>query len=255
MLKKLLENLKWLDPFTYVDKYLLPVVNPKNNGTISMAVYIVSAFVFAFIIFNLLGLLLGTSSPMVIVVSDSMEPVLFRGDVVFISGVKPSGIKAQSVELKLVLVDALPLQAYARPLCTKTGFAQEVDCAPLPLSCPANYDTTSIQFYQGKKLPVEKSGDIIVYNSNTLGEPIIHRVVSKINANDGTYLLTKGDNLCNSKIDQEVGITRGAIRADKIQGKALFWLPRIGCVKLWVFDDLLSLIVRGKLPAAFSGIC
>lgn len=254
-MKKLLEKLKWLDPFTYVDIYLLPVVNPKNNGTISMIVYIVSAFVFAFIIFNLLGLLLGSSSPMVIVVSDSMEPVLFRGDVVFIAGAKPSDIKAQSVEMNLSLVDSLPLQVYARPLCTKTGLVQEVDCAPLPLSCPANYNTTSIQFYQSKKLSIEKTGDIIVYNSNTLGEPIIHRVVSKINANDGTYLLTKGDNPCNSKIDQEVGITRGAIRADKIQGKALFWLPKIGCVKLWVFDDLLSLIVRGKLPVTFSGIC
>ena len=254
-MKKLLEKLKWLDPFTYVDKYLLPVVNPKNNGIISTVVYVVSAFVFAFIIFNLLGLFLGTSSPMVIVVSDSMEPVLFRGDVVFISGTKPSGIKAQSVEMNLSLVDALPLQAYALPLCTKTGFLQEVDCAALPFSCPANYNTTSIQFYQNKKLPVEKAGDIIVYNSNTLGEPIIHRVVSKISANDGTYLLTKGDNPCNSKIDQEAGITRGAIRADKIQGKALFWLPKIGCVKLWVFDDLLSLISSGKLPDNFSGIC
>jgi len=62
MLKKLREKLKWLDPFTYVDLYLMPIINPGKKEWISMVVYIISAFIFAFLIFNGLGFLLGTSS-------------------------------------------------------------------------------------------------------------------------------------------------------------------------------------------------
>ncbi|MBI2598583.1 MAG: hypothetical protein HYW50_05325, partial [Candidatus Diapherotrites archaeon] len=246
MLKKLKEKLKWLDPFTYVDLYLMPIVNPKKNESVSLLVYLVSAFVFAFLIFNFLGLVLGTSSPMVIVVSNSMEPVLFRGDVVIISGVKPADLKAETVNLPISLLDSFPLEEYAVPMCLGSS-GKEVECKNLPNTCPPNYNTSSIQFGE-KKIGVNTFGDIIVYNSNVLNEPIIHRVVAKINAADGVYLLTKGDNKCNAKIDQQIGINRGAVRAEKIEGRAIFWFPKIGCIKLWVFDDFLSLVLTGKLP-------
>ncbi len=254
MFQKIREKLKWLDPFTYVDLYLMPVVNPKKSEAVSLIVYVVCAFVFAFIIFNALGLLLGTSSPMVIVVSSSMEPVLFRGDIVVLSGVNPESLRAPQVDLDLVLVDSLSLNSFAKTFCAQNGSTIETDCSSFPRACPANYNTTSIEM-GGKKIPVNTLGDIIVYKSNTLGEPIIHRVVAKINASDGYYFLTKGDNVCNPKIDADAGINRGAVSLKNVGGKALFWIPKIGCLKLWVFDDIPSIVLGGKLPRDFSGIC
>jgi len=255
MLKKLREKLKWIDPFTYIDLYVLPLVNPGKKEWISMVVYVISAFIFAFVIFNGLGFLLGTSSPMVIVVSSSMEQVLFRGDVVFLVGASGSQINAKEVSVDRALVDSLSVESYATTYCTLNSSNEEKLCRTFKKACPANYDTTSIVFENGDVIPVDTTGDIIVYNSNTLNEPIIHRVVTKINARDGVYLLTKGDNVCNSKIDQEAGISHGAIIAEEIEGKALFWIPKVGCLKLWIFDDLFSVLLTGRLPQNFSGFC
>lgn len=258
MLKELREKLKWLDPFTYVDKYVMPKINPNNSEWVSLVVYIVFAFVFAFIIFNVLGFILGTGSPMVIVVSGSMEPVLYRGDVVILSGVHPGEIKSQEVTLDLSLVDSLPLSEYATTLCTKNSETTTVPCSSLPNTLHPNYNTTSIRFVNGETVPVNTLGDIVVYNSfsGNGSIQIIHRVVAKIIARDGVYLLTKGDNvLGNVKIDQELGIARSAVKADSIEGRALFWIPKIGCLKLWPLDNLPTLLFSGELPRDFSGFC
>ncbi|MCH7902212.1 hypothetical protein IIC68_00505, partial [archaeon] len=78
MLKKLREKLKWLDPFTYVDVFILPKINPNNDKNIETIVYIIFAFIFAFVLYNfILAFILGTDAPLVIVFSGSMEPVLF----------------------------------------------------------------------------------------------------------------------------------------------------------------------------------
>lgn len=103
------EKLKWLDPFTYVDKFLMPKINPKNNEVIAWVIYLVSAFVFAFAIYTILGLLLGTNSPMVIVVSGSMEPTMYRGDVVVLHGVNPADIKAPEINTGLPSLEKVPL--------------------------------------------------------------------------------------------------------------------------------------------------
>ena len=79
-LKEIREKLKWLDPFTYVDLYIMPRVNPKDSEAISWVVYLASAFLFAWLIYTGLGLAFGTQSPMMIVVSGSMEPLYNRGD-------------------------------------------------------------------------------------------------------------------------------------------------------------------------------
>ena len=95
------EKLKWLDPFTYVDEYVLPRVNPSGNEVINWVVYLVSAFVFAFLVYSIFGLLLDTSSPMVVVVSGSMEPTLFRGDIMILQGVDDSSINAPELSLNV----------------------------------------------------------------------------------------------------------------------------------------------------------
>src|SRR3989344_9223480 len=113
-IKKKLDFLKYLDPFYYVDKYLVPKINPENTEWVNWIIYLVSALFFAWLIYFALGLLLATSSPMVIVVSGSMEPVLYRGDVVVMQGVSPENIKAEQTELNMATLKGVGLTEIAK---------------------------------------------------------------------------------------------------------------------------------------------
>ncbi|MBU0662528.1 MAG: hypothetical protein ABH854_00430 [Candidatus Diapherotrites archaeon] len=255
MLRELREKLKWLDPFTYVDLYVMPRVNPKENEYLAWAVYIVFAFIFAYVFYTGLGLLMGTASPMVIVVSASMEPVLYRGDVVFLQGVSPENLNAPEVELNEPTLNRRGLNEFAR-----IAYLLREDGALV---------AQQVEFLNGtpKVLPIEKTGDIVVYYSALRDEPVIHRIAAKLHAQDGYYLLTKGDNvLKNTTLDQDCGtvsdgvpqqscITLYPLPVQNIDGRMLFKIPLIGCAKLWIFDNLGSLATTGKLPENFSGFC
>ncbi len=240
-IKKKLEFLKYLDPFHYVDIFIMPVVNPKDNEFISWGIYIVSAFVFAIAIYSVLGFVLGTSAPMVIVVSGSMEPVYYRGDVIVLQGVNPDTLLAPTVELD---VSTLATVFYTQIATT-------------------DYLEEKIHFKNEITVPLSTNNDIVVYFSNLRQQPIIHRVIAKLHAQDGYYVVTKGDN--NNVIDQECGNMRPGklptcislypIPVSELDGKAVLKIPVLGCVKLWLFDNLGSLITTGKLPVNYRGIC
>src|SRR3989344_5475180 len=232
-IKKKLSFLKYLDPFYYVDLYVMPRLNPMKIEWVSWVIYLVSALVFAWLIYTLLGLILMTPSPMVIVVSGSMEPVMYRGDVIVMQGVSPENITAEYTELLLPTLRETPMSAFAS--------AEGVPPA-------------SLFFINGERIPITEKGDVVVYNSTSfrnLGQPVIHRVVAKVRAEDGLYLITKGDN--NNVTDQDCGgVIAGRpdhecktfypIPADEISGRALFKIPFVGYVKLLIFDDLTALI-------------
>ena len=232
-IKKKLDFLKYIDPFYYVDKYLVPKINPENTEWVNWIIYLVSALFFAWLIYFALGLLLSTSSPMVIVVSGSMEPVLYRGDVVIMQGISPENIKAEQTEIDL-------------PTLKRVGFSEIAKSDTIP---PKN-----LLFNNGVVIPVNETGDIVVYTSvsrRNSGQPVIHRVIAKVKAADGYYLITKGDN--NNVIDQDCGkviaglpqyecITLYPIPANEISGRAVFKIPLIGYVKLLIFDDLPALV-------------
>ena len=263
MRKKLagiMQKLKWLDPFTYVDLALdkyWPAKNSKKTGVQEIGyniIYLVCAFVFAFAIYQIFAIGLQTASPIVIVVSESMEPTLYRGDVVFIKGENAVGIKAQEV----ILNQNLSGKNVSEFL--KSDFADSSD-SQVGLAV----DGVEID---GKKTKLNTEGDIVVYYSTINGAQIIHRAVLKIKANDGVFFLTKGDNKqTNWSIDQEKTclkfpdgkqacygpITEFPINSKDIQGKSVLKIPIIGCVKVWVFDDFLSLISQGKMPSNYRG--
>jgi hypothetical protein len=89
----------------------------------------------------------------------------------------------------------------------------------------------------GKPTEELNVGDVIVYNSGRGGNPIIHRIVSKTEVDGEIIFETKGDaNL--GQLDFEKNI-----KIDRIYGKAVFWAPKIGWVKV-AFIDLLSAIKR-----------
>ncbi len=246
-LKKLRENMKWLDPFTYVDLYVMPTVNPKESEAISWIVYLLSAFVFAWLIYTGLGVLLGTESPMMIVVSSSMQPLYGRGDIILLQGAKAELLDGIEVEVQLPSLSETEFAAFAKPVYA------------------SNQSKTieAILFDSGQKIPITKQGSVVVYWSEHMSEPIVHRVVAKLKAADGWYILTKGDSLNNTTIDQDCGLIINGrpekqciefypVPLEKLQGKAFFHVPLLGCVKLWLLDDLGSLLATGKLPKEFQ---
>lgn len=221
--------LKWLDPFTYVDLYVMPRVNPNKNQNIELAVYLVSAFVFAYILYNfVLAGLLGTSAPLVIVYSGSMEPTLYRGDIVILQN-------AGSVPVKEISVD-FPVSGKALREFAQVKFEQ------------APFLRASAVEINGKTHPLDSGAQIVVYTSNTVGEDIIHRAVLKIRAPDGVFIITQGDNVkTNQGPDQDCRldlletrycISPRLIKEGELKGKYVFHIPLVGYVKLIIFDEL-----------------
>ncbi|MFH1224534.1 MAG: hypothetical protein V1676_01895 [Candidatus Diapherotrites archaeon] len=253
MLSKLRKNLKWLDPFTYVDLFVMPRLNPKDNEYLGWAIYIFFAFVFALAFYTLLGLALNTNSPLMIVVSASMEPVLYRGDVVLLQGVPPQSLNAPLVEL-----DAQTLRNTALIDFAQIGYE---------LGDDGVLRSKILDFGNGKKTEITTNGDIVVYFSELRNEPIIHRAVAKLHAKDGYYIITKGDNYTkNTTVDQDCGKVFSGMPskpcinlypqpAEKLDGRMILKIPFLGCAKLWLMDDLATLLTQGKLPANFGGVC
>ncbi len=261
-LKKIHGKLKWIDPFTYVDLFLMPKINPSKNEWISTGVYLVSAFVFAWLIYTGLGFAFGTSSPMVIVVSGSMEPLYHRGDVIALFGANTQNTQAQEAELNLPTLQNIPFSEFAVPEYSQTS------------ETTAGFILDKIKFNSGQEIKITKTGAIVVYFSELSQIPIIHRAIAKIHVQDGYYILTKGDSVNNPTIDQDCGkvskttsgntvyvetekpcITLYPVKIPALQGISVLQIPAIGCAKLWLFDDLFSLIAKGKLPPDFKGIC
>jgi signal peptidase I len=248
-LKQKLSFLKWIDPFTYVDLFVIPHVKKVTDSEIvEFIVNAAFAFVFAWIIYTALGIIFGSSSPLVIVYSASMEPTFFRGDVMALS-------KANASD----------------------NFGAEVTL-PRPINGVGVYDFVQPSYSSGQltslyfsdinvSITPNTSGNVVVYNSRPMNLPIIHRAIAKIHAPDGDYLLTKGDNsVTNYTFDQDCGavsngvaqrpcVTYYAVPLKEVVGKTFFIIPKVGCVKLWLLDDFASILATGNLPRDFKGIC
>ena len=245
---KFKKKLEWLDPFHYVDLFVMPRVKEyTDNKYVEGSVNLLFAGLSAGIIYFVLSILFGSSTPLVIVYSESMEPAFYRGDVMALSGASANSVLTQEITLNRN-IDGVAVSNYVFPSYE-------------------NGKIKSLVFENGQEILPNTEGSVIVYPSYPYGLPIIHRTIVKINANDGTFFLTKGDNSkTNPTYDQDCGniilnnsekscITFFAIKSDTIQGQSFFKIPIVGCVKLWLVDDLFSLISTGKLPQNFNGFC
>jgi len=275
MLKEIREKLKWLDPFTYVDMFVVDKVKDQSKTVqlgvfifcmalvsvlfyifalkdtsniffpilifvvltaliyiflkeeaVDWSIYLASAFIFALIVFSAAGLILGTDSPMMIVVSGSMEPTYYRGDVVFLQGVPPEQLNGNEV-----LLDRSVKGVRLNQLATVEK---------------QNGEATAINFNDGPSIQIDETGDIVVYQSAYINGPVIHRIVGKAIARDGTFLITKGDN--NNAIDQETQISPSLVDATAINGRSIFQIPIVGYVKLILFDDIMVLFFGCQPP-------
>lgn len=248
-IKKKLSFLKWLDPFHYVDLFIMPYVKKiTKSESVELIVNVFFAALFAFTFYTILSILFGVTNPLVIVYSASMEPVLYRGDIIGLT--KP--VSEMDFGPEVILdrsIKNVPIEKYASGNF-KDGQFQ------------------SILFENGKEVSYQKNSRIVVYIAYPSGIPIIHRSFARIKANDGVFLLTKGDNvLTNTTFDQDCGeidlinptsescLSFYAIPLEEIQGVAFFNIPKLGCVKIWLVDNLISLITTGNLPKDYRGYC
>ncbi len=225
----------------------------ERKEALDWGIYMLSAFLFAWFIYSSFGFLLGTSSPLVIVVSGSMEPVYHRGDVIILQAANFESTQGPEVQLNEP-INGKPFAAFAKPVYGNGPNGKVIE---------------KIEFNDGQTIPITTEGSIVVYSSQNLFNvqgPIIHRIAAKINAADGTYFLTKGDSVNNTTLDQDCGnvvygrpekpcIMRYPIKEEELQGKALFQIPAIGCVKLWLFDNFSSIASTGSLPKDFRTLC
>ncbi|MFA6064688.1 MAG: hypothetical protein WCW44_00185 [archaeon] len=246
--------LKWFDPFTYVDIFVMPRVKKvTTNEYVEMGVNIFFALIFAFAIYSLLGIIFGTQTPLVIVYSASMENTFFRGDVMALTRANVSDNFGEEVFLTRSIGE-VPTIDYVTPNYSLGRL--------ISLTFKDSNGAT-------QEVLLAHNGNVVVYPAFPSGLPIIHRGIVKINANDGVFILTKGDNMStNPTFDQDCGnitpelnlsqkpcISFYANKVDNLVGKTFFMVPKVGCVKLWLLDDLFSLIQTGALPRDFTGFC
>ncbi len=165
-----------------------------EDSILSWIVNVILAFILVkFLIYPGLGLLLGTTHPVVAVVSGSMEH----------EGLGFDDWWQQNNEL------------YSELGITKEEFSS--------YKFKNGFNKGDLMVLVSVK--ELKRGDVLVFLGEAPG-PIIHRIVKIDNQNNEIYAQTKGDNNLGSRED-EFGITE-----DRMIGKAVFRIPYLGWIKL-----------------------
>jgi len=226
---------KYLDPFIYLDLLLEKYIgNPdtKIKKILYWVFYIIYSFLLAYLLYFILSLVFGVSMPLAIVVSSSMEPSLYRGDLVIVT--KADNLKSQVVELNYNIANK-DIKDFAE-LNYKNNIynLREIDSIKIDNQI---IDINSIT-----------NNDTVIYRSNLKNIDIVHRLVVYIKAKDGNFVLTKGDNFktnrlidqdCN--IDEDTGMPKNQClniyptSINMIKGKIIGKIPYIGYIKLIFF--------------------
>ena len=236
---KLKKIFYWLDPFTYLDLFLEKIFGkPKNTliKTIYWIFYILFSFILAYLIYSILGMILRVSMPLAIVVSTSMTPTLNKGDVVILTAPENLNVPIITINDNIKEKDLFEI------------FSLEYEKNEFGLEEIKSISTNDINLYVSDA--IKNNNSIIVYKSNTTPKDIIHRAIVYIKANDGEYIITKGDNSkTNRYIDQDCGIDRNISSSTEIYvskgclhlyptpvesiiGKKIGKIPYIGYIKL-----------------------
>lgn len=182
----------------------------EDNSIWSWIINIILAFVIIkFLVYPGLGLILGTTHPIVAVVSSSMEHPEANFDDWWIR----------------TCPDGKQKEIYSKSGISKSMF--------LGFDYRNGFSKGDIMLLRSAENA--EVGDIIVFQTTKRPEPIIHRVIeAKGSPGDMTYK-TKGDNNCGSA-DFEQNIQK-----DTIIGKTLFKVPLLGWIKIG-FVKILELV-------------
>lgn len=222
--------IKYLDPYTYLDLLLLKLFGKDDKRSVKIIYwifYLLYSLLLAFLIFKLLGFLLGTSMPLATVVSGSMEPSFYRGDLMIISSAKK--INAQQVYIDDFL-NHKNISDFLK-IDYDGGVVKSIEV-----------DSKKIEIHD----VVKNKNSVVVYKSNISGRDVIHRVVLLIKAKDGDFVITKGDNaFTNPIVDQDCILKNGfvmngcihvsGVAKQDLLGKKRVRIPFIGYIKLAFF--------------------
>jgi|TARA_Y100000034_G_C6893287_1_gene411374 signal peptidase I len=177
----------------------------KEDSVWSWIVSLILAFIIVkFIIYPLIGLVLGTGFPIVAVVSESMEHDGMNFDEWWDS-------KGEWYEERDISKEEFFSFKF------KNGF-----------------NKGDVMVLIGKESKDINIGDVVVFKSN-LEYPVIHRVVEKELEDGDYYFQTKGDN------NEASSNSEMKISEDRIIGKAVVRLPLLGWIKIW-FSGFINLL-------------
>jgi signal peptidase I len=177
----------------------------EDNSILSWVVNVVLAFILIkFIVYPGLGFAFSTESPVVAVVSKSMEHSTPDFD---------DWWKGKS-------------RQYAQFNITKSDFES--------FTLKEGFKKGDIMLLRGEKPEKLKPGDVIVFKGGEK-DPIIHRLVEKTKLGERYIFSTMGDNN-NNQLTYERNITE-----ERIVGKTILRVPYLGYVKI-IFTFLLSLV-------------
>ena len=184
----------------------------EDDSIWSWIVNIILAFVLIkFIVYPTLSLALGTSFPIVAVVSSSMEHN----------------------------ADFDTWWDKSEAWYVKNDITKE-DMTSFPFS--NGFRKGDIMILRGAKPKDIKIGDIIVFKSKR-PDPIIHRIVAKWQEEGIFYFQTKGDNYrTNPDSIKSVYLDETKIHENQVIGRAVFPIPFLGYIKIG-FVELIRLIL------------
>lgn len=187
----------------------------KDDSVLSLLANIAIAFiVIKYLVYPGLGLILGTSYPIVAVVSGSMEH----------DGSFDDWWKSDAIyESQKINQD----EFYQNYGITKSEFKE--------FSFKNGFNTGDIMILTGKDAENIEVGDVIVFRS-TRPDPIIHRVIEKNIKDDKIFFKTKGDH------NPTTHGFESSIPENDVIGVARFRVPYLGWVKIGAVNLIQSIM-------------
>ena len=174
----------------------------EDNSVLSWVVNIVLAFILIkFLVYPGLGFVLATGSPVVAVVSGSME---HNSDF-------DSWWSEKTKQYELFNITQENFETFN----FKNGF-----------------NKGDLMLLKGKSPEELKVGDVIVFRGGE-ADPVIHRIVSKEEVGNQAIFSTKGDNNANQLVYEKT------ITEERVLGKAIVRIPYLGYVKI-AFSSLIN---------------
>ena len=214
----------------------------EDNSIWSWLVNVILAFIIIkFIVYPGLGFFLGTTHPVVAVVSSSME----HKTVISCAG---NGN----------MLNSKKCEEYSYSMCgnaydgkkyfnfdeywqecgswyEKNGIDKDKFSG---FSFKNGFNKGDIMILIGKDIGEIKVGEVIVFRSNRK-DPIIHRVVKKWQLNSTYYFQTKGDNYRTNPVSiKSAFLDETSISDEQIVGNAVARIPLLGYIKIWFVEAL-----------------
>jgi len=208
--------LSFLFLFLLIARDVLPK-SYTQSGVLQAIKELVIAAVWAVGFWLVLSFILNTSSPVDVVTSCSMLPVLHRGDLLLLEG---GFVNAQTFYFN----SSFPTINLLKKQCVETVNGVFNGFTPCTYGVKVDNQTFFINY----------SNDVIVYAAKpSYYGFIVHRVFLKLvnQSNGETFYLTKGDN--NAVLDQEAGVS--IVSQNNVIGRVIFDVPYVGYLKLLLF--------------------